>query len=179
MGFASSLRILRAGMPLSACRLFQAPAIALLAIICCCLGIGCRDTPRTNPESAEGPGQAFSSYRQVLTSPTTSLTLHPAQDLKIPVQIQNPGTDTWASVGRYPVTISYKWFKDGQMLPIEGERTMLPSAVAPNQTVNADVRVVAPNQTGNFELRITLIQEGVTWFMTKSNTFLPLQVTVQ
>jgi len=56
---------------------------------------------------------------------------------------------------------------------------MLPSAVAPNQTVNADVRVVAPNQTGNFELRITLIQEGVTWFMTKSNTFLPLQVTVQ
>ena len=168
-----------AGRSLSACRRLYAPVLALLAISWCCLGVACRETPRTNPESAGSAEQPFSSFRQVLTSSTKSLTLHPSQEVKVPIKIQNPGTDRWASVGRYPVTISYKWFKDGQMLPIEGVRTILPSVVAPNQSVNADVRVVAPDQTGNFDLRITLIQEGVTWFMTKSNTFLPIQVTLK
>ncbi len=56
---------------------------------------------------------------------------------------------------------------------------MLPGPVGPNQSVNVNVRVVAPSQPGTYELRITLIQEGVAWFMTKSNTFLKLTATVK
>lgn len=76
------------------------------------------------------------------------------------------------------MTVSYKWFKGAEMLPIEGERTMLPARLGPKQAANIDVRVVAPNQPGDFSLRITMVQEGVAWFMGKSNQFLDLPVSV-
>ena len=65
------------------------------------------------------------------------------------------------------------------MLPIEGVRTFLPSPVRPQQTANLNVRLVAPDETGNFAVRITLVQEGVAWFMTKSNTYLELPVAIR
>jgi len=123
--------------------------------------------------------QPLASFRQVLTSTTTRLSLHSKEETKLPVRIQNPGPETWVSAGRYPVTISYKWYRDARMLPIEGERTVLIAPIGPNQSAEASVRVVAPEQTGNFALRVTLVQEGVAWFMLKSNTFLELPVTVE
>jgi len=107
------------------------------------------------------------------------LTLHPGQEIRVPVHIENPGTETWISAGRFPVTISYKWFTNGELLPIEGERTILPSPVAPNQNVNVDVRVVAPGTPGNYTVRISLVQEAIAWFMTKSDTFLLLKAVVK
>lgn len=82
-------------------------------------------------------------------------------------------------MGRCPVNVSYKWL-DGaaKLLPIEGERTPLPGPVPAGHAVNVDVRVIAPGQPGQFALRITLVQEGVAWFMMKSDTFLELPVTV-
>ena len=65
------------------------------------------------------------------------------------------------------------------MLGIEGERTALTSPIGPQQAIDLDVRVVAPAQPGKYALRITLVQEAVTWFMIKSNTFLEIPVTVQ
>lgn len=56
---------------------------------------------------------------------------------------------------------------------------MLPGVVAPNQAVNVNVRVVAPEKPGEYTVRITLVQEAVTWFMTKSNTYLELPATVK
>ncbi len=76
------------------------------------------------------------------------------------------------------MTISYKWFQNGRMLPIEGERTLLPAALGPNQAADANVRVVAPAAAGAYALRLTLVQEAVAWFMLKSNTYLELPVTV-
>jgi hypothetical protein len=105
--------------------------------------------------------------------------LHPGQDVKIPVRIENPGQEKWVSIGQFPVNVSYKWFKGADMLPIEGERTVLPAPIGPKQAANVDVRVIAPNEPGDYALRITLVQEAVTWFMTKSNTFLALPVTVR
>jgi len=119
------------------------------------------------------------SFRQILTSPTARLTLHSREETRLPVRIQNPGGETWASAGKFPVTISYKWFQDGSMLPIEGERTVLPGPIGPNLSADASVRVVAPDRTGSFALRVTLVQEAVAWFMLKSNTFLELPVTIE
>jgi len=121
----------------------------------------------------------LTSFRQVLTSSTTRLSLHPGQEVKIPVRIENPGQEPWPSTGPFPVNVSYKWFNGATMLPVEGERTPLPGPVGPDQSVNVDVRVVAPNQLGNFALRISLVQEAVAWFMLKSNTFLELPATVK
>jgi hypothetical protein len=152
-----------------------------LAVSLCCVGIACHQgaTPPSEGEKKAGLQQPLTSFRQVLTSPKTDLKLHPGEDIKVPVHIQNPGTETWVSAGKYPVTVSYKWFKDGQMMGIEGERTGLPSAIGPNQGVDVDVRMIAPPEPGKYALRVTLVQEAVTWFMIKSNTFLELPVTVQ
>ncbi len=154
----------------------------VLVIGLCCLGIACQQSGTKTAEpmpTLGGLDQPLTSFQQNLTSTTTSLTLHPGQDVKIPVRIENPGQEKWVSIGQFPVNVSYKWFKGADMLPIEGERTVLPAPIGPKQAANVDVRVIAPNEPGDYALRITLVQEAVTWFMTKSNTFLALPVTVR
>jgi hypothetical protein len=147
-----------------------------------CMGIACRQAapnPAAETDKKAGMQQAVTSFRQVLTSSKTDLKLHPGEDTKIPVHIQNPGTETWVSAGPYPVNVSYKWYKEGQMMRIEGERTALPSAVGPNQAVDVEVRVVAPPDPGEYALRVTLVQEAVAWFMMNSHKFLALPVTIE
>jgi uncharacterized protein YcfL len=139
----------------------------------------CHQSQTPDPPKDITVDRPLTSFQQVLTTSTTKLTLHPNQETRIPVNIKNSGQETWASNGKYPVTISYKWYKDGQMLPIEGERTGLPTPVGPNQSVDANVRVVPPNQAGTFTLRITLVQEAVAWFMLKSNTYLELPAIIE
>jgi len=125
-----------------------------------------------------GLSQPLKSFQQLLTSAIEALSLHASQEVRIPVRIGNPGSEIWFSAGPRPVTISYKWFANDRMLPIEGERTLLPAPVGPGQSVDANVRVIAPNEPGNFDLRISLVQESVGWFMAKSNTYLKLPATV-
>src|SRR6476646_9176883 len=124
--------------------------LAALALSWCCVGIACRPAASDQAGEKAEMRQPLTSFRQILTSTKTGLELQPGQDTKIPVRIQNPGAETWSSVGQYPVTVSYKWYKDGQMLGIEGERTMLPAAVAPNQSVDTEVRVIAPGDPGKY-----------------------------
>jgi hypothetical protein len=64
------------------------------------------------------------------------------------------------------------------MLPIEGERTSLPRAIPPKGAADVNVNIEAPPQRGNFRVRITLVQEGVAWFMLVSNRFLEIPVSV-
>jgi hypothetical protein len=145
-------------------------------------GTGCQpSTPpaAAAPDPATGLQQPLTSFRQTLTSTTAQLALHPAEETKLPVRVENPGTETWVGIGKYPVTVSYKWYLNGNILPIEGERTVFPGAIGPNQAANVDVRVVAPDKAGTYTLRITLVQEGVEWFMLKSNTFLELPAVVK
>lgn len=124
------------------------------------------------------PSQSLSSYNQIIESDTKNLSVSTSQRFDIPVHIKNPGTDTWSSTGAAPVTISYKWFLNGEMLPIEGERTLLPEPIAPTGAADVTVHVVAPTETGKYELRVTLVHEGVTWFMTKSSNYLSLPISV-
>ena len=149
------------------------------AVFLWCMGIACRQAAPDPTDQKIGMQHAVTSFRQVLTSSKADLKLHPGEDTRIPVRIQNPGPDTWMSAGRYPINVSYKWYKDGQMMSIEGERTALPSAIGPNQAIEAEVRVVAPREPGDYALRITLVQEAVAWFMINSHTFLALPVTVE
>src|SRR5437868_1489758 len=144
---------------------------AAFAVCLCCLGSACRQTDAPVEEKKVGLQEPLTSFRQVLTSSRTGLNLQPGQDTKIPVRIQNPGTESWVSAGQYPVTVSYKWYKDGEMMRIEGERTTLPSPIGPNQAVDADVRVIAPTDPGKYAIRFTLVQEGVAWYLLMSDAF--------
>jgi hypothetical protein len=157
-------------------------AVYMLALGFCSMSTACRQPANTTTEPLPTPGgidRPLNSFNQILTSTMTSMSLRPGQETKVPVRIENPGSETWVSSGGMPVTISYKWFKGAQMLPIEGERTILPVPVRPNQALNVDVRVVAPNETGDFTVRISLVQESVAWFMTKSSTFLQIPALVR
>ena len=139
--------------------------------------VACSHPPVEQSEPAPTT-QAFSSYNQLIQSPATNLLFQQMRNFDVPVRIENPGTDTWVSAGSAPVNVSYKWFLEGKMLPIEGERTVLPKPIGPKMSAELPVHVVAPSQPGKYELRVTLVQEGVTWFMTKSNTYLAIPVAV-
>src|SRR5690242_15780397 len=91
---------------------------SVLGIALCCWSIACSQKgggtvagtagDTAQPAKPQGIQQPLTSFRQVLTSSKTDLQFHPGQDTKIPVRVQNPGTDTWLSVGAFPVDISYK-----------------------------------------------------------------------
>jgi len=118
------------------------------------------------------------SYSEDIRSSAKLLTLRPAERTLVSVTLRNPGPALWSMTGRAPITISYKWFDQGKMLPIEGERTRLPSQLKPGDSVNVNVNVVAPGTTGDLVLKISLVQEGVAWFMTTGGKPLELPVTI-
>jgi hypothetical protein len=156
------------------------PFVFGMTILALWMSAGCQPSATTPAsESKEGIEEPLSSFQQVLTSSTTKLALAPAQEIRIPVRIENPGTESWVGVGKYPVTVSYKWYQNGNMLPIEGERTVFPGVIGPHGAANVDVRVVAPDKPGNYVVRVTLVQEGVAWFLLKSNTYLELPAVVK
>ncbi|MGH9666522.1 MAG: hypothetical protein ACRD9L_19010 [Bryobacteraceae bacterium] len=97
----------------------------------------------------------------------------------VPVTVRNTSQVPLSSTGRYPVTLSYKWFDNGAMLPMEGERTVLPAAIKPNDAVPLRMKVVAPGAGRTLTLKISLVQEGVQWFMFAGAKPLELPVTLQ
>jgi hypothetical protein len=56
------------------------------------------------------------------------------------------GPALWSTIGRYPITISYKWSDQGK--PIEGERTVLPGRLKPGDSADMKLGVIAPGKTG-------------------------------
>ena len=160
------------------------PCIGMIAVLfAVSVSVSCSHPPAEQneplPVIGAGVTQPLGSFNQVIQSSTANLSVSANEKFDLPVRIENPGTDTWVSTGSAPVNVSYKWFLDGKMLPIEGERTPLPKPISPKASQDVTVHVVAPSQAGKYELRVTLVQEGVTWFMSKSNTYLALPVSVR
>jgi hypothetical protein len=161
--------------------LFDRPYLGIAAVLLAVSGsVACSRAPVEQIDPvASGTNRPLSSYNQLIQSSAANLSVSANESFNLPVRIENPGTDTWDSTGGAPVTVSYKWFLKNNMLPIEGERTVLPKPIGPKQSADVTVHVIAPGQPGKYELRVTLVQEGVAWFMTKSNTYLALPVTVR
>lgn len=157
--------------------------IGITAVLLAITGsISCSHTPpveQNEPTVVGGLTQPLSSFDQVIRSSASNLSVAANEKFELPVRIENPGTETWLTTGSAPVNVSYKWFRNGTILPIEGERTPLPKPISPKTSEDVTVHIMAPGQAGKYELRVTLVQEGVTWFMTKSNTYLALPVSVR
>jgi hypothetical protein len=122
---------------------------------------------------------ALSKFVQEITSTVSTLDLTRSQETKVPVTVKNTGGEVISSVGKYPVTVSYKWFLNETMLPIEGERTLLPNPLQPGESTAVDLRVIAPPTPGRMVLRITLVQEGVQWFFSAGAKSLDIPVNVK
>jgi hypothetical protein len=132
-------------------------------------------SPVAETNDVNGP---LASFSEDIQSSVKSLSLRPAESTLVPVTLRNTGPVLWSPTGRNPITISYKWFDQGKMLPIEGERTGLPRPVKPGESLDVQVKVVAPGKAGDLVLKVSLVQEGVAWFMTSGTKPLELPVNV-
>lgn len=121
----------------------------------------------------------LTAFSEDIESVVKSLELKPAETTLVPITLRNTGPTLWSTAGRAPITISYKWFDHGKIMQIEGERTSLPVPLKPGDSVSVRVKVVAPASTGDLVLKISLVQEGVAWFMTAGGKALELPVAVR
>lgn len=134
--------------------------------------------PSANP-GAPGTNTPMRSFSEDIESPLRSLQVRHSEQIFVPTTIRNTTQTTWSSDGKYPITVSYKWFDHGTMLPIEGERTTLPAPLKPGDSVPLRVKVIAPDAGTVLTLKISLVQEGVQWFMFGGAKPLELPVTLQ
>jgi hypothetical protein len=117
-------------------------------------------------------------FSEGIDSSVKMLDLRPGEKTSFPVVLRNTGPSLWSNSGKYPITISYKWFDHGNMLPIEGKRTVLPNPLKPGDSIDLQVNIVSPGTSGEFVLKVSMVQEGVTWFMTAGAKPLELPATV-
>lgn len=118
-------------------------------------------------------------FSEDLQSPLKTLQIKHSEQVLVPVTVRNTLQETLSSEGKYPVTLSYKWFDRGTMLGLEGERTTLPAPIKPNDSLPVRVKVMAPNTGDALVLKISLVQEGVQWFMMAGAKPLELPVTLE
>jgi hypothetical protein len=154
---------------------------AFFLAIALCLAAGVTSCKSRPPELKSGGSESstdapLTTFNQKITSTSRELTVGPGGSFQIPVTISNPTNETWSSAGNYPVNVSYKWFENGVMLPIEGDRTLLPARVPPGGSVPVVVKGTAPQSGQNLTLKVTLVQEGVAWFMMKDAPCLEISV---
>ncbi len=77
--------------------------------------------------------------------------------------VENLGAVALASISPFPVHLSYRWLRDGDVVA-EGERTVLGETLFPGRTAAYEIDLCAPASPGQYTLSITLVQEGNFWF---------------
>ena len=155
-----------------------------LVVLATAFSSGC-NSPTTEQQSSSlavpadpnTTDQALTNFSQQITSSVRNLSVSPGETLTIPVTVKNTGNQRLSSTGKFPITFSYKWFDAGKMLPIEGERTVLPGPLNPGDEASFAAKVVAPASGHDLTLKLTLVQEGVAWFMISGAT--PLEIRVK
>ena len=129
--------------------------------------------------SAVSLNKALSKFDQELTTTQKEVSAKPGQAITIPVTIRNLTEATLASTGRFPITLSYKWFDGGRMLPIEGERSVLQIPLKPGEQETVQAKVIVPESGSDLTAHFSLVQEGVAWFFTKGGKTLDIPARIE
>jgi hypothetical protein len=114
----------------------------------------------------QGPSAPLSS-RDVRTTVTASVppTMLARRMVTIRVHTRNDGPVRLASTAPRPVHLSYRWFREGEVVDEdESLRTQLTGGLGSGSTTTLDARVLTPWAPGRYELRVSLVQEFVAWF---------------
>lgn len=107
----------------------------------------------------------LSGFAQNIATTVKTLNLATGQTTKIPVTLSNPGPDPWSSAGALPITLSYRWYLGVEdKVPVTA-RTLLPQPLLPGQSVSLEETIIAPSTAGRYTLRLSMVQEGVQWFI--------------
>ncbi|GAB4532502.1 MAG: hypothetical protein Kow0063_13110 [Anaerolineae bacterium] len=139
-----------------------------------------------------GPGQVPPAFAQALADYTAGLyrsalvgyggpTRLRADDLyQTEIVLENRGTQSWATVGPYPIYLSYHWWtRDGQLVEQNGLRTSLGRLVRPGDMLAQPARFVTPVKPGEYVLEWDLVHERRTWFGEQGGITLRVDVVVE
>jgi uncharacterized membrane protein len=137
------------------------------------------------------PGQAPPAFAENLASYNTGLYRSALVEYRGPTRLQadnmyqsvvvleNRGTQSWETVGSYPIYLSYHWWTaDGNLVEWDGLRNSLTQNVKPGDTFPQQVRFVTPAEPGDYVLEWDLVHENRTWFSEQGGITLRLDVTV-
>ena len=90
--------------------------------------------------------------------------LQPGGRVALPVTLRNDGLATWTAAGANPLHVAAHVFDaTGQTVSWDGERSNLPTDVAPGQSVTTTVVVTAPARPGTYSVKVDLVREGIAW----------------
>jgi hypothetical protein len=121
----------------------------------------------------------LSTFAGQIDTTMKSLTLKPGEATTIPVTLRNSGTDPWSSSGKAPITFSYRVLVGSEDKAVETPRTLLPRPLLPDQAVSLDAKIVAPAVPGRYTLRLSMVQEGITWFVNAGGAGTDVRVDVK
>lgn len=127
-------------------------------------------------------GDSLTSFSQEIACSLHELALRAGGVGILDFHVKNTGTQPWyGNAQQAPVRASYRWLdSSGNMLPIEGNRTMLSrSVIKPGESDSLQLQVMAPSNPGPYILWISMVQEGVAWFFDQGAKPLILRVTVE
>ncbi len=99
-------------------------------------------------------------------------------NLTAKVAVTNGSAVSLATTAPNPFHLSYFWVnQDGKS--IEGVRTVLPRAIAPNNTDQIVMSIQPPATPGCYTLRVTAVQEHVCWFFEPPlSAFRDIQISI-
>jgi hypothetical protein len=100
-----------------------------------------------------------------ITPPATSFL--PGSRAVLAVTLTNNGLLPWAAGGSTPVhAAAHVLDLAGTMLTWDGERTLLPSDVAPGASVTLNVAIAVPlgAAPATYAVKVDLVREGIAWF---------------
>ena len=79
------------------------------------------------------------------------------------VAVVNRGGFTWMDQPD-DVRLTYRWWKDGDMVVADGLRSTLPSPIRPGERTLLQLQVKGPENGGAHVLAVDLVHEGIRWF---------------
>jgi SAM-dependent methyltransferase len=110
-----------------------------------------------------------SGFAATISVACTEIRGHPGMFVEIPVVLTNRSKRKWPARGgpddERQIKLGNHWRShNGAMLLVDDERAVLPSDVAPGQSVEIAFPVTLPEQAGDYMLEFDLVQENVAWF---------------
>jgi hypothetical protein len=159
-------------------------------VIVACVGVltfGCSQSPapaakEAAPAAVQPAGlqsdTKLPTFAQDISTTVKTLTLKTGQTIKIPVTVHNTGTEAWSPAGKAPVNFSYRWYVGTDDRVLETARTLLPRPLLPDQSFSFDATINAPMMAGRYTLRLSMVQEGIEWFVKAGGkaTDIPVEV---
>jgi uncharacterized membrane protein len=119
-------------------------------------------------------------YRVRFVQTRTPLAMDAKDVYRIPITLQNTGSQGWHSQDQLPVRLAYRWWtSDGTLLAVDALRTDLPHQVKPGQQVRMRAWLLTPAEPGKYTLEWDLVREGDAWFGDMGAAMLRQEVTIR